>query len=228
MKRLCICVLLAICLCVGTVTAAPYADIDIYVSSEGIVDISGDTNDFDLLRKRHTVQYDSDAQVYLLNITSEAVFANYFFTLHLPTRSNIFYIKTATLSRIESTPSSLQLVGYGSDVPFELVVQYRVPEEKSYWWVFFIFGALAAIVIGYKILYLKKHHSPVQTHLPDRQRSIVDYLIKNGGSVSQSTLERALGLPKSSLSRNIAALERKKLIKKEPTGMTNIIILLDR
>lgn len=59
--------------------------------------------------------------------------------------------------------------------------------------------------------------------LPDRQRKIVELLEKYNRPVTQKLLEKEMGIPKSSLSRNIDSLAIRGIIKKENKGMTNVL-----
>jgi len=59
--------------------------------------------------------------------------------------------------------------------------------------------------------------------LTERQLSIVRFMEKAGKPVSQHDLEKGLGLPKSSLSRNVRTLERMGIIRKTSRGMSNVL-----
>ena len=63
--------------------------------------------------------------------------------------------------------------------------------------------------------------------LPERQRQIVEIIERNKGPVPQKRLETEIGIPKSSMSRNIDSLTRKGIIRKEGKGMSNVICLND-
>lgn len=61
--------------------------------------------------------------------------------------------------------------------------------------------------------------------LSDRERSIVEALIKNNGKLSQADIRYETEIPKSSLTGIIYNLEQKKIITKKQKGRTNIIEL---
>lgn len=210
----------------GTASAQYYADVDIYVDEKGVVRFTGNTNYVLFVDSDQYTSYDSASGTWLLNITSSKEFDSYFFTLHLPEESSVLYIKTGTLSRIDATRSDLQLIGYGSDRPFELVVQYRTKPYFAITPILLTTLGVLLVAIGAYVYRLRRLRLRLDLiGLPNRQKKVLRYLKKQGGKCTQAQLERALGLPKSSLSRNIAALERRGLIKKEGSGMTNTIRL---
>lgn len=63
--------------------------------------------------------------------------------------------------------------------------------------------------------------------LTDRERAIVQALLKHGGEMTQADLRYETEIPKSSLTGIIRALERRKIIKKKEWGRTNVIELSD-
>ncbi|MFQ6120515.1 MAG: helix-turn-helix transcriptional regulator [Methanosarcinales archaeon] len=65
----------------------------------------------------------------------------------------------------------------------------------------------------------------VMETLSDRERAIVDLLIKENGSLLQSKIRYETEIPKASLTGIIYSLERKKIIKKKKYGKTNKIEL---
>ena len=67
--------------------------------------------------------------------------------------------------------------------------------------------------------------SKVIETLSERERSIVEALIKNEGRLSQADIRYETQIPKSSLSGIIYALEKRKIITKKKKGRTNIIEL---
>jgi len=61
--------------------------------------------------------------------------------------------------------------------------------------------------------------------LTDRERAIVNALIKHNGEMTQADLRYETGIPKSSLTGILCSLERRKIIKKKEWGRTNVIVL---
>ncbi len=57
------------------------------------------------------------------------------------------------------------------------------------------------------------------------ERRIMKLIIKNKGSVLQSKLPKETNLSRVAISRNIASLEKKAIITKKQSGMTNTILL---
>ncbi|MGB7531999.1 MAG: hypothetical protein WA977_03340 [Halobacteriota archaeon] len=65
----------------------------------------------------------------------------------------------------------------------------------------------------------------VMETLTDRERAVVNALIKYGGEMFQVDIRYETEIPKSSLTAILRSLERRKLIKKKEWGRTNRIIL---
>ncbi len=61
--------------------------------------------------------------------------------------------------------------------------------------------------------------------LSDKEKAIVGLLLRNGGSATQADIRYETGIPKSSLTGIINALQRRKILKKREYGRTNIIEL---
>ena len=64
--------------------------------------------------------------------------------------------------------------------------------------------------------------------LTDRERLVLEIIVKEGGRVSQRKLRHLSELPKSTLSRVTDELQRKGLIRKIPVGQTNELRLDER
>ncbi len=65
----------------------------------------------------------------------------------------------------------------------------------------------------------------VMETLTDRERAVVNALIKYGGEMFQVDIRYETEIPKSSLTAILRSLEKRKLIKKKEWGRTNLIIL---
>ncbi|TRO47980.1 MarR family transcriptional regulator, partial [Candidatus Bathyarchaeota archaeon] len=64
--------------------------------------------------------------------------------------------------------------------------------------------------------------------LTERERMVLESIMREGGRVSQRKLRHICDLPKSTLSRVTDELQRKGLLRKIPVGQTNEIRLDDR
>lgn len=65
----------------------------------------------------------------------------------------------------------------------------------------------------------------VMETLTDRERAIVNALIKHNGEMTQADLRYETGIPKSSLTGILRTLERRRIIEKKEWGRTNVIEL---
>lgn len=54
--------------------------------------------------------------------------------------------------------------------------------------------------------------------LDTKEKSIVEYILENNNSVSQANIRHSLGIPRTTLSRMLMSLEKKKIIKIEKLG----------
>ena len=62
--------------------------------------------------------------------------------------------------------------------------------------------------------------------LSNTERRIINQLEAAGGTLTQNEIRRLTGLSKSTLSVNLAGLERKSLISRETTGRTKTVHLI--
>jgi uncharacterized membrane protein len=72
---------------------------------------------------------------------------------------------------------------------------------------------------------LSSEMARVMETLTDRERAIVNALIKHNGEITQADLRYETGIPKSSLTGILRSLERRKIINKKEWGRTNVIEL---
>jgi len=63
--------------------------------------------------------------------------------------------------------------------------------------------------------------------LNDRDKKVVQFLLARGGAARQSDVYHELEIPKTSLIREISALEDRKLVESEETGKTRMLSLSD-
>lgn len=82
------------------------------------------------------------------------------------------------------------------------------------------------------IVYLKnkkvtgiKNKQNIMKTLPDNENKIVEFLIRNGGGMKRSKVEKTTGISKSSLAAALKNLERKKIIELDKTYTTHYIRL---
>jgi hypothetical protein len=68
----------------------------------------------------------------------------------------------------------------------------------------------------------------VMETLTERERWVMEALIKNGGEMTQAEIRRETGIPKSSLTGIVISLERRNIVTKKEWGRTNVIELSER
>lgn len=222
-----------------------YADISIDVDESGFVNINGITNYPDLLVE-YSEAYTSKKQSYwLLNITKEQIFSDFIFTLTLPKESSLNYVKSTGSIRIEEELGNLIIKGYGQNDTLSILVQYQIKKGIDYTSITDFFSTyvmialiLILIIIILVLLIFKKKQivdeklTPITennlTGLTERQKKIMELLIKINRPMTQKEIQDELGIPKAAVSRNLQALEIKDLIEKEKTGMSNLIKIKKR
>ncbi len=217
----------AICILISTVSYAQfYGDVTFDVKDTGDVVISGQTN-YEPFKGTTDVFTSKEGEFWLLNI-STPVFEDYIYHIQLPKYAVINYLKSNSQVRIEEKSGSIIITSTGRDKKIELGIQYTINKQaQNFANIEIIAIIMVAIVVGIAIkkkLSAKKIPEKVlhRELFTDRQLMILDYLKKHG-SVTQAELEKALKLPKSSLSRNVDTLVQKGIIFKETKGMSNIV-----
>jgi uncharacterized membrane protein len=225
------------------VHATYYADVVLDVQPDGSVIISGVAN-HPQLQEGTTNEFTSKNKEYwLLNVTLEESFDEYVVTILLPENANLNYVSSRS-PRIGSQDDRVTITRVGSNSTVEIVAQYTVEPKRN--------KTLGTIVIAAVLLMLiivlsafaakrtkskqaKKHVHEQKTDvprpkiyegLPIRQQEIIALLEHAGGNLTQKQIEDNMHIPKSSVSRNLDALQKRGIIKKESYGMTNIISLL--
>jgi uncharacterized membrane protein len=220
-----------------------YADVEITVDNSGFVTIDGITNHPDLLIN-NTELYTSKKQSYwLLNITKEGIFSDFIYSVVLPLGSSINYVKTSGSMGIKEEQGKLIINGFGQNKTFYVIVQYQVKKTAYITMTNNLYLLIPIIVIGLFVLivvfyyFLKKKESEATPKginkadyngfkgLNDRQKKIMDLLIKKNRPLSQTAIQKELNIPKAAVSRNISSLELKGLVEKENIGMSNLIRL---
>ncbi len=137
-----------------------YADVQILVDEAGLVSVRGDTNN-PLLESIHSspLYTSKEGAHWLLNISTNQVFENAIFEVHLPKGSSITYMKIPSFSRFEDTNDGLVLIGTAENQKLNLLVQYSLKSSSNNlppWW----FYALVAFVLSSAVMFLKKRFSP--------------------------------------------------------------------
>jgi uncharacterized membrane protein len=68
----------------------------------------------------------------------------------------------------------------------------------------------------------------VMETLTERERSVLEALLKHEGKMTQADIRYETGIPKSSLTGIIISLERRNIVTKKEWGRTNVIELSER
>jgi uncharacterized membrane protein len=212
-----------VALAILLLSTAYYADVEVYITRDGLVTIEGDTDYPKLLVRDSSDLTSKEGRYWLLNITFMQTFERYSYSIHLPKGSTINYMKMPSIARIDES-GGLTVSGTGDKLPFLILVQYQLRPMTEHWYMFSLM--LIPIIIYIGIRRAKAKPRIDMSSLTDRQKQIVRLLQKSKG-MTQAALEQKTGLPKSSLSRNIDSLVRRGIITRVEKGMSNYISLQD-
>ena len=222
-----------------------YADIQITVDESGFVDIEGISDYPDLLVENSQLYTYKKQSYWLLNITKEDVFTDYIYVLTLPEGAKINYIKTSGFNGIEEESGKLIISGTGQNESLSIVVQYQInvnSSEQSFFdqIILLILGAFSIVLAFLLVYYIfqNKQKRSVGSEiniddykgyslkgLTERQKDIVQFLIKVKRPLTQVEIQKELDMPKAAVSRNVHSLEIKGLIEIEKVGMSNLVRL---
>ncbi|MBN2094988.1 MAG: winged helix-turn-helix transcriptional regulator [Candidatus Aenigmarchaeota archaeon] len=213
-----------------------YADVQIKVWHAGEVEISGTTNHPTLAPGVYQNFTSKSGSMWVLNITLPETFSEYVYDVELPQKSQVNYLSVPKNIRMETRDGALHLIGSGMDQKFFVVVQYSYdgtppPQPPSPVVPLAIFAlVIAGIVVHYRFKIkkiklvppkIRKGYNPLA--LTERQKEILDFIEKAGNATTQAKLQAGTNIPKASLSRNIDALVKKGILKRERKGMTMVV-----
>jgi uncharacterized membrane protein len=230
-NRLAIPLAIAFLLSTLIVSAEYYADITIDVDAQGMSIISGKSNHPFLAPGVTSELTSKSGSIWTLNLSMYDEFADYIYTVKLPSGAIITSIRTYSQYRIYNEDGRISITGTGTFAPIIVSLQYTIlaPNTRTNEIYLTSIGFLIMAIIG-GILYLlarKPNGSSNPIYNPDtltdRQKQIIDILKKHKKPITQAQLEKMTGLPKSSLSRNIDSLAQRQIIVKESKGIVNII-----
>jgi len=217
-----------------------YADLNITVDASGFVTIQGQT-DYPGLLVDNTELYTSKQQsMWLLNITKPEVFSAFVYSLTLPQGAVIRYVRSSGSVQIQDNTGVLVVHGAGENVSLSIVLQYQLQKQGSLLVdnLVYLILIVLIVIVGLLLVYeYRKEKKPQQVAKPSesaapllewkglnpRQQQIMRLLTERVVPLTQTDIQRELGMPKASVSRNLRGLERKGLIEKEQIGMSNLI-----
>lgn len=245
MKKLLLTILLML-FSISIVSAQYYADVQIFVEDNGLVNVEGKSNYQSLLEiKQSDIHTSKKNGIWTLNITIDENFDNFVYELNLPKYSTISYLKTTPTFRITDNGDHLQLIGTGENQKFYILLQYKIDTTKAFVtdnmstvnYIFYSIGVLIIIIgtlVILKLIRMNNKKKKVTLNeekikvaysiLPQRQQDIIKLLKKND-KMTQKQLEEIMEIPKSSISRNVQTLVVKGIVRKEQVGQTNYLSL---
>ncbi len=225
-------ILFSLLLCSTAFAQDYYADVVFDIDDSGVTEISGISN-HDLLNETKTSIYTSKkSNMWTFEFKIDDIISNYVYEIKLPKYSEVNYIKVSGNLNVKQNNGRIIITGFGGDTDLNLLIQYKINKVKLKLFILEIVGFIIVIIVGGYFVYKfikNKFKKPVNTvnlyALTDRQRKMYEILRRERKPMTQHDLEVEMGIPKSSISRNINSLLRKKIILKESKGKTNIIYL---
>ncbi len=242
-------ILFSILFLLTSVYSQNYADVEIFVESDGSVTIEGTTNYEPFNNIVDSQQFTSKkGEYWILNITTNEIFDSFIYELNLPEGSQINYIKTTPNMRIDQDGTRIKLIGTGENKHFTIIVQYKINSNSTFFTqnkiITFLIIIVFVIMVGssylfYRVLQRTKQ-IPIKdingskdeqikstydiNNFPERQQEIIKLVEKNK-KMTQKQLEQSMNIPKSSVSRNVQTLVIKGILRKESAGQSNYITL---
>jgi len=204
-----------------------YADVVIDIDTTGSVSISGLTNHPILNSTTNSQEFTSkEGKYWIFNLTTNDIFSDFIYEIHLPKNSAINYIKLPELGRFEQSNNNFILIGTGKNKRFNIVIQYQFKKgnvKTPIIWIILIIIGILILSYYYFKLNKKNNYKDITKDLTERQLEIFNIIKKNKGKILQSKLQNEVNFPKSSLSRNIDSLVRKGILVKHKKGMSNYL-----
>ncbi len=232
-----------------------HVDVKIEINDSDWVEISGITNHPKLIIGKTQDYISINSDYHILNITLEDSISGYAYDISFPINAVITPIEVSGDFRMETKERRLHLIGTGENEPLTIIVQYNFGDEHEQLirgknssandsqrgilnellivQIILILLLIGVLILGGFYLFRHNRKKPEKPEEPkynpevltDRQNLIMKYLEKKKKPVTQAELQREIGLPKASLSRNIDTLIKKGIVGKERKGMTNIIFI---
>jgi len=229
-------------LCIGVNAQEYYANLTFEVQNEGSTIISGTTNSLNLNPQTTQELTSKNGKIWTLLIDTNELFSEYSYKIILPINSQIQKIQTNSTYFVSSKNSNMIIEGFGENINLNIEIEYTINQtQQDMQLIPIVTGLVILILIGITLfVVLKKDKSKTtpatieinnsentfdENALTDRQLAIIKQLEKKNGRETQAEIQKILSLPKASLFRNLAGLEKKGIIKKERKGMTMLLTL---
>ncbi|MCX6695350.1 MAG: helix-turn-helix domain-containing protein [Candidatus Altiarchaeota archaeon] len=216
-----------------------YADLTVNVDDTGLSSVSGTTNHPQLSPGETELFTSKKAGYWLFNLSlpEEDSFSDYVYAVNLPQGASINYVKASGWFRIEDNDGRISVKGSGNGSGLRIVIQYQMPPSKTDY-LPYVLAFLALVLLALAALALKMKYAVLKTPgsdstvsppdydtsaLTDRQKDILKIILESPEPVNQALVCEKLGLPKSSVSRNIETLIKKGIVRKERRGMSTML-----
>jgi hypothetical protein len=212
---------------------ASFADVVITVESDGLVKITGNTDNLELLNLDNTYALTNKLDRFWYFDINISNFDKLYYKVVLPKDYEINNLISINNTSISSRNNQINIVGYDLNNNLQISIKYSKTTPSSFKSSFLIvFLSILLIILIIIYLYLFGFKKDKNKKIPDlklknlnlRQTKILT-ILKKEKEISQNKLLLLLNIPKSSLSRNISSLESKGYIVRKKSGITFLIRL---
>lgn len=218
--------LLLIALLANLACAQYYADMSFEISDDGLTRLSGESNHPGL---KTCIRDDLTSKsgpywIFNMSLGGGDIFSDLVYEVILPENAQINYVKTRGIFGIRAESGRMIVSGVSSESDMSVVVQYSIARPQVEYGIHALaLGALLAAALACLGLRMRAGKREKPRDLTERQNRILEFIEGAGKPVTQTMVCEALGLAKSSVSRNVETLVGKGYLKKENVGMNSYL-----
>lgn len=225
------CVLLVVCLISSPLISANYIYGDIYVDGNGnsrfdantdtLINLSGLIFEDNKIKGQTSELTNKKGDVWTFSLDLKN-YNDILLDIHLPKNLNSILEVQGIDNAINPKEKIVSLIDKNKKLDF--LVEYTLKEANNYFLIYFLIFLISLFVVVFFIfkIFIKKNKlNSIFPLLNENEEKILKALINC--PIRQKQLREQLGIPKSSFSRYIFNLEKKKLIFREGEGKNKIL-----
>lgn len=199
-------------------------DVSFFVESDTLLNFSGLTYDENKVRGITSILTDKEGGKWIFGLDLDS-YDTILLDIHLPeSLKAIHSIDSEIVYAIDTDAKTINLIDSNKALVFS--VEYSTSPVHDFSWVYFL--VILVICVGgvYAFFRWKGEKQRIKDVFPlinDKEQKIIENLMKK--PMRQKELRNLLGIPKSSFTRYVLNLEKKKLIFREGEGRNKILKL---
>ena len=227
---------------------AYYADLQISIDETGLATLQGVSNAPAFDQVSHSTEFtNKQGKLWSVVIADYESYERFVIELQLPEYAVIKSIESSSRATIyvKDNRPTINMLGVGESIELRVEYEMHPPRFNEVTPISFFTGLVVSIVIFLVVVFggslvlrntIRKIPYPIEAginakiphidfrSLTKRQEEIVVYLQKHS-QATQVELSDKLQMPKAAVSRNVHALERRKIVEILPKGMSTVIVL---